>query len=539
MNVDDAIRRFRSGVRGPQTDLVATIVAAAPTAGGVHLRHRVRMRTVAVAATVVIAVVVAAAMGILLRDGGRPNPVPAAPTIPPARVDWGMVATLKLTPDPGVSIEEMRRRLSDALAYRTHDHGGAGVEIISASGNAVTVRLPGAETPDQVREYLSFFRLVIVDSEASTVATAPTIDDLPNLPSLTNEPRRYYYVQERNRSKWARPRRLLSQRDMDELAARHPGEVATRSVPWDTSILGGGNGAPVRLVRRTPIIPSSSIGAIRRVDDALQISTEAIPADRRVTVFATTAIDGGPDISPEAVGSGTLRADGTLELPLKGAPILHSVARPDIGGVLTFERATQYGDKPSEDLEEYPTARTKQPPTASLPRDIRWVRLLSGGFDDGHRLLLAAEHRGVLVATAFADDAKPDQAPDVAAAVRVSTEKPLRSICPVGVGTPQVVRCGGSVGTSPAPNGMVRVQYVNYGRVQSDVAEIEVRVLDRVYPATIQNGWWVTWVQAEVPASDMPPLLDDYWDPNPTIQLQSRDIHGQDVPISPTAVIRE
>ena len=178
MNVDDAIRDFRTSVRGPAERLVDEIVAAAPSTRRVRSRPRVTGRTVVVATSVSMAFLVVVTLAIVLRGGNRPDPAPATPVVPPARVAWGMVATVKLTPDPGVSIEEMRERFARALAFRVHDDDGAGVEIIDQRDDTVRVRLPGAELEAQAKGYLRFSRLVLVDEATDVLASGPRLRSL-------------------------------------------------------------------------------------------------------------------------------------------------------------------------------------------------------------------------------------------------------------------------------------------------------------------------------------------------------------------------
>ena len=541
MNVDDAIRELRSSVRGPADGLVDQIVAAAPAAPRVSRGRRVNGRAILVAACVSVAVALVLTLGFVIRDGNRPDPVPAAPAIPPARVGWGMVATVKLTPDPGVSIKEMRERFTTALAVRTDDEGGAGVEVVSADGDEVTVRLPGAETRNQVDDYLRFLRMVIVDDEASVIATAPSIRALPDVPGASGGPRNHY-VQEQDRDgTWSAPQQFASREEAEKWNGEQGDRRAIISVPATVSVVGGQNGAPVQLVRRTPVIPSSAIQGMRYDGDDVFVLTDPrhrLNEDRRVSVFAGPGETGEPDRYASLVGTGVLTRDGGLRLPVHRWSLIPSVARPDLGGTTAVRSVSSYGTKAPETFEDDRTPRVPGTSGWSVPAESRWVRISVGRFDGREILLLGAEYRGVLIATAFHHEGLAGYPNGGGSVVGTNNPGQLRSACPVGIGTPLVVKCGGSGGTNRAKNGKVPVMYTDFGRVRPGVARIAVRIADRQYDAVIRNGWWMIWVEDEFP------LLDDGQQGLGKTEIVNSatvlawDADGRPIPVSPRTIIR-
>lgn len=542
MNVDDAIRELRRSVRGPAEGLVDQIVDAAPS--GVRTQgRRVNGRAVLVTASVSMALILVLALAFVLRDGNRPDPVPATPTIPPARVDWGMNATVKLTPDEGISIDEMRDRFATALAFRTDDEGAAGVEVVATDGDTVTVRLPGAETPDQVHDYLRFSRMVIVDEAAGVIATASNIGDLPEIPGKPGAPRGYYVQDQETDGTWSIPMKLTSREDAEKWKAERGNRGATLSVPVDVSVVGGRNGSPVQLMRRTPAVPSSSIRGIRPDGDSVVVLTDPrhrLDEDRRVSVFAGTATTGEPDLFADRVGTGTLTRDGELRLPMGRWSLIPTVARPDLGGTIVVQSIAKYGSKPPERYAEYRTSTGPGSTAKGLPPESRWVRLAAGRIGGRERLILGAEYRGVLVAAAFHDEGLPHGYPNGGAHfVGTSNPGPQRSACPVGVGTPLVVRCGGGGGgTGRAKDGMVPLLYTDLGRVRPGVARVAVRIADRYYEAVIRNGWWMVWVEDEFPSIDDSPDGLGNMEIFSSATILAWDADGNPIPVSPRTLIR-
>lgn len=542
MNVDDAIRRFRSGVRGPQTDLVATIVAAAPTAGGVHLRHRVRMRTVAVAATVVIAVVVAAAMGILLRDGGRPNPVPAAPTIPPARVDWGMVATLKLTPDPGVSIEEMRRRLSDALAYRTHDVDGAGVEIITGTGNEVLVRLPGAQSEGQVKRFLEQGRLVLLPEGHKPLVMAPNIRDL-EVPAPDQERSEgvVYYVQEHlGGVGWSVPERLGSRAAATARLQEYTGDdSAMAAVPRHLAIVGGGDGSPVSLVPMNQAMVGSSVAAFRMEGETAVFSldsTSGIEDGTLVSVFVDPSGRGIVTQEASFVGSGTVVAPGELRIDHPNMDVLRSAARPDLGGRISTTATSTYGQRSNGPAEPW---SPPQEAARFLPEHAmngEWRKLAQGTIDDEVWSLVALPRAGILTALGMVTETASGFRTDGFSILTAAEPgKQVPGVCAVGVGAPRVTRCNEGTIFGEVHHGVMTVTRGAVGRLDPSIRRIRASVGGITQDAVIDNGWWMLRITTTVPVGDDHPntmTARVQYDP---VEIVAVDSNGNEVPLQRTS----
>lgn len=127
------------------------------------------------AAAILIAVVTLAAV---VRNTS-PKPVDSsAPQIAPARVDWGMTATVTVKPDPGVAADDARDRLTRALLARAAEQDIAGFEATPTSDTTIRIRVPAAETEDQLRGLIRFERVEVIDPSVSVRATSDSLEEL-------------------------------------------------------------------------------------------------------------------------------------------------------------------------------------------------------------------------------------------------------------------------------------------------------------------------------------------------------------------------
>lgn len=514
MNVDDAVRRFRRSVPGPSEELIECILVSATgnRRAFSSRRRRPTGRGVLVVVSVTAAAVAFVTAGLLIRGGEGRDAVPAAPVTPPARVDWGQVATVRLKPDPGISIQEMRERFTAALAFRTHDDDGAGVEVLSARGDEVTVRLPGAgEAAGQAKSFLTFRRLIVLDDESSVIASGP------DLRSLEADAKRLteagtplvYYVQMSLQPGlgWSGPERIAS-RTVAEARLKDIGssEAVMIAVPADLAVVGGGDGSGVRLIRPDRVVPSSSIRESRTDGDTLDITVD--PAhrpdhDRRVRVFAdlSEAGDSASDALPGAkatpVGTGTLTTAGDLRIENALTGSSSTAASPDLGGRIEVVQVQSYGARPSEHGEAYTPGDASVTPGLGVSSATTWTRLATAAFDDKEYVLVGATRAGSLVGVGVhaLDETTFPSGTWAAGGFGSPTTDP----CPRGVGTPRVTSCG-PMGSSGQPrDGKVRVTYSNFGRVRPGIERIRVHYQGTVQDAVIDGGWWLVRASADVP----------------------------------------
>ncbi len=151
----DVITRVRAldphsskGTTAPE-DLLREILARPREAG--RRRGALRRRTPAMVAVASGAVAVTV-MGIVLVRSGDPRPVDPLAGMPPARVDWGMTATV--TPPAAEGVDEARARVRTAIAQRARKLDAAGITVTDVGQRDVQVRIPGAWTNRDVDQLL-------------------------------------------------------------------------------------------------------------------------------------------------------------------------------------------------------------------------------------------------------------------------------------------------------------------------------------------------------------------------------------------------
>ena len=540
MNVDDAIRGLRDSMPGTPNGLADRIITSA-ISGGAPSRGRPRIsgRGVLITASVVIAAGVLILFRLLVGGDVRPNPEPATPAIPPARVDWGQTAIVRLTPDPGISMEEMRERFTKALAFRTHDFGGAGVEVLSADGDTVVVRLPGAATRDQIDAYLRFDRLVMLDNRSSVIASGANVEALrPYLEHEDLGPGAHYYVQsEMSTGEWGDLTRFDTQDDAEagraELAAH--GRTAMLAAPEGMAVVAGDWGREVTLIRPTQVVPASAVQSARQDGDTVIVTFEErvrSETGRPVRVFIDSTGRGTYDGNIQTAATGTITPAGELRLSA-GYIWPASISRPDPGGHVAVVSSEPYGRQPPEETDALPAGRPARSPVVrdGLSGQAHWVRLASGRFDGVDYELSGAVYRGSIVALYAPRITGPQ---DEGSLTTGAPGESGQSVCPVGIGTPDVTYCGGSNDPQGPTNGRYHTTSIDYGRVRPGVARIEARLGGVVRDAVIKNGWWFIRISADVPVRD---LLAPTGEASP-VSLTAWDADGHRVPVSPPRRIR-
>ncbi len=557
MNVDDAIRELRSSVRGPADGLVDQIVAAAPTAPRVSQGRRVNGRAILVAASVSVAVILVLTLAFVLRDGSRPDPVPAGPAIPPARVDWGMTATVKLTPDQGVTLQEMHQRFASALAFRAHDNDQAGIEILSVEGDRATVRLPGADSEDRVTTYFQFPRVVVLDAERSLVATGADLEALePEATKLlgSGSPGAFYVQTYQTNFVMYPPLEDSTVQRFESRSQANPamsssseGRVAQSIATLeDTMVLGGaigrdGDPEPVSLVRDVRAVPSSALLEIRNTGRGPQLVVDRSKAprdDRRIHLAVDESGAGELGARTREVGSGTLSPDGTITLDGDAdRGWMARISRPDLGGRVELLDMSRYGTPAlPEGVSSILTPARAIPPAERrvggipLPDGSRWFRAATTRFDGAVRDFVVAVHGDRLVAAVLRGSGlTPSEAfvtPNIS--------------CLPGIGTPRVTWCGGTSGGSGT-----HAIHTAAGFAGRDIGRVVVEVDGVRHPAVVAGGMWVisfTVTGEETPLPEisgktvMPaPLIGD-WN---KMMIRAWDKSGNEVPVSPARMIRD
>lgn len=509
MNVDDAVRQFRRSVPGPSEDLIDRIVVAVSSPGRAPSprRRRPTGKGVLVAGSVGAAAVVFVAAGMLIRGGGS-EAVPAAPAIAAARVDWGQIATVRLTPDEGVSIEEMRERFTAALAFRTRDYDGAGVEVLSSDGDRMTVRLPGAQAEAEVEAFLRYRRLVVIE-EDDVLASGDSLKDIESEASRLigpDTPVAYYVQWYLEGYGWSQATRYSSRSAAEEAMKKDGGRAEMIAVPSDLVVVGGSSTPtpqPVGLMRPGADIPSSSVRivSIEGTRATLAIDREHRPAaGTRVRVLSQPSDTGPNELGAIQIGLADVTENGRLTVDPGYSGWTLEVPRQGIGGRVELVDAATYGQQP--DAPGEPLAKALQPdlrPPSGGSEASSWRQLLTGRFDDRDYVLAAGMRGDTVVAMMTMEPGR-----SVNARVGGSSGGPAGVTCPAGIGTPRVVRCGGMGGGGPIdgkPDGPSVVWMMDYGRVQPGVARIVLTFGGVEREAVIKDGWWLVHTTIDWPAS--------------------------------------
>lgn len=541
MNVDDVVRGLRSSVRGPAEGLIDEIVAAAPSTGRVS-RRRVNGRALLVAATVSVALVVVLALAVVLRGGGRPDPVPATPVIPPARVDWGMTATVKLTPDPGVTIQEMRERFATALAFRVDGQDGAGVEILSENRDRVRVRVPGAEIQGQVSRYLYFDRLVVVDEKDGVLATGPSIRALAREAAkhTRSAGKLAYYVQVRYQGRWQTPMRATTRAQAERLLGTQPQGARHEilAVPYSMIITGAdASSSSVSLVSMYGHIPAGDIQNVRTDGRFLHVALRSVDAARagtRVWIFLDGMGVGRLGGGSALLGRGMLAADGTIDIEMKNR-YGNALAAQDLGGRLTVVDAQRFGKRPAIAGRPFvPPAGLRQFVDSDVPKSSRWVSVADGRFGKATYSLVVAETGGVISRVRLFDRRNPQLATGPATQIHrdPKTSAKVATACPGQVGTPRVATCASSGFIAMKRGAVMRFVTSYVGPVQPEITRVAVDWNGTTHEAVVKNGWWFIRFAVDVPTNGRKDyeVFEDVG--TPTTRAWDRD--GDEVPVPST-----
>jgi len=499
--------------------------------GDPHPAPRARRRghgLVAIVAVTVLALV--GVLGVVAGRVVRTDPEPAAPTGPPARVDWGIDATVTLHPDPGVSMEQMRDRVRRAVAQRAAARDGAGVEVIRAEQDRMVVRLPGAENPAQAGRYLTFRRLVILDEARSVIATGTTLTALRSAADRLIGPDTpvVYWVQRRRTGSAgiAPAERFANRADAERRRLRigaARADLITTPVGVEVVVMGDGERSTLTLVRDDRAVPSSRIIGIEASERQLTLTLDASSSPVRpgpvLVLIADPAVNGRlTTLGRGSIGPGpTARIDTRSEAELW----LDAFATPDLGGTIRMAAHERYGTRPPLVGTPYtPPAGARIPGLPSS--NIQWTQVMARDAGAPRDLLVGQDH-GTTVA--FAEKSENGGITPMAAGGTGGT-------CPgAGPGTPRVVVCGGSVGSdAPERTGTVRATVSTYGRVHPDVADMSISVAgDPPRPVHIQNGWFYISLTRDLPTSRLLDPLDVLG--GLRSHLSARDRDGNPIPV--------
>ncbi len=525
MNEIDALfRHHRADVAAAADGRARDVARMVITGGAAGGRRAGRRRIGPVIAVVAAALVALVIMGVVLLRAGDPptpadSPVPVVPVVPPARVDWGMDATLELTPDPGASVEVMEKRLEASIAQRAAFTDAAGVEIVARDAGAgrVRVRLPGASTRSQPVSFLGTDRRTrLYDADRDVIATASTPSELRTAAARTHRSGtpQVFYVWRGTTD--ASPLRATTQAQVRSFTRGVTNaEVVPAGADTEVVTAPAAGGMQIMLMRAQPRVPSRAI--VDWVDPpsgeprefVLRLDPSAVPSDVRRVIVATTS-DGERELGTTFVGRADVPAERSqLPVRVEGEMSLAAIAgpsairHPDPAGRIRVVGTTSYGRRPLDSFGPAgsPTAGTRHRNVIEYRRADGGTVVVRIGVRDG-RIVELSGGGGAITG------------PDV---------------CSPGVGTPRVVRCLSAVGpVDPAAGPNPEVAMVA-GRARSDVARVAVRIPGGPRAdGVIQNGWFYAEVIRNNPTAGRPVLPSDATNP----QVLAWDRDGRPIPVA-------
>ncbi len=524
----------------PPPAAVLERIVAAPREASRHPVGRLRRRRLLAIVTIPAAMAVAIMVVVGIRSARAPESPLAA--LPAARVGWGMDVRVTLHPDADVSIDDMRRRLETAIAQRSRQLDAAGISVTEVDGDTVTVRLPGTQSPSEVRSFLDFPRIQVLDAKRSTLGSATTLEGLkPAATTAGAAPngRTVVYVQPEGRTSQplSAPMRLTKAAAPGMIASLRRSQpsrkIFTLEVPSDTYVVGDSRTNPTEffLIRPEQLVPTSAvtrtvqgpIGLSPSATSHLLVSIDpdvALPSDPTDAMVMTVGTGSGPDDETAILGRGSLRSD-MRSITVAGDPTLLFFAQrfgqSDIGGTITIGDPTSWGVRPPLDGRRIvPVPRSLD---AFAAADTTWMTVVHS------RDQIGAQSLSLMIATRA--NRVVSVATEGLGSFSMGTSSG-RGVCEDGVGAPRVRLC--SIGTRGfAFEGRQVRSDTAYGRVRPDVVRVAVRTQDGTWlDATIENGWFL--VAADTigprPKGESAHLFGTPWD------VRAWDTAGNPVPVA-------
>ena len=420
----------------------------------------------------------------------------AAPPIAPARVDWGMTATLRVKPDPGVPMAEARNGLIAALRARAGQRDIAGFEATAVSDGTIGIRVPAAEDRNQLMDLTAFERIAVIDPEASIVATDNSLKRLGRIAAdhpASDGSVRYWLGSAMNRlyapagfPTVAAARKARTRPPNDPVTPiAIPSTLTAASFVADGVVADGIN-VTYALVNRQRLATSAEMESLRidgdRVIATLSPSALGRLRSARSLALATTEIDGGLSITEGSIHleGDTLVLD--LPTPFAAETLVHSNGQPGVEATVDVSSVARYGSPPDEVGTPFTPPRSRDTPSPMDPvraaPDATWTKT-DLTVDDA-----------TFGPAVFAVGTRADGPPAaVLMQQRTGAVVILTSSCERGLGAPVIQVCQLSRSMRPDP-GPTFVTYL--GRTATDVTGVTVRFPGgTTAEGSAKNGWFV------------------------------------------------
>lgn len=190
-DLDALLGAFRSRLAEAATP---DAVAIADAARAARPREALTRRAALAFGAVALASVASVLAVMLVRAPTAPTSHAAAP----ARVDWGMFVTVRVTPDPGVAQADAVAHAVETLTDRANRRDVGGFEVRPGrKGTILVMKVPAAEAQSQFDDFLDFSRVSVISGE-SELARASTLRGLAESVRANRRPGlpdRWYVIQ--------------------------------------------------------------------------------------------------------------------------------------------------------------------------------------------------------------------------------------------------------------------------------------------------------------------------------------------------------
>lgn len=386
-DVDHLFRTFLDGTPD-LPDAACERVVRAVTRRDASRRHGRRVRW-----SVVVPVV--GGMAVALVAGAAMFDREGTDTAVAGRVDWGMTAVLRVTPDPGSDLETALSRMEAALTVRGEADDIPGLAVRRVGNGDLEIRVPGVYHRQQMTMLSRFASVAVYDRRRALIGTYRRMDELtaaltrqkgapqgyvllsqaPGSPVgmlevVTTRAEADAKLRELNRAMAAYEEKQSGTSANVVAAKRAMARWTVAEVPGGVRVVARGQGPGVDLLRDDPIVPSRDIDSLQEnngvtmtvVPEARERTLRALAASRSsaVAVFSAPGYTGSL-AGPVSVDGETLVASGS---PDGVVPVSVHDAVPNIPGAIAVVSAQPYGHRPTLEGER----------VSPLPADIEALR---------------------------------------------------------------------------------------------------------------------------------------------------------------------
>ncbi len=293
-----------------------------------------------------------------------PDPLDSsAPKIAPARVDWGMTADVRVTPDPGVPMDRALTSVARALQTRAALRDIAGFEVTEVAPDTLRIRVPAAEEENQLRELTLFNRVEVIDPETSVLATDDSLEKLREAAAGHPAPNgevRYWLASDSNRI--FAPASFTTEAEARKARTFHTGTEPVNPVALPSTLTAASLSRPgaeptYALVNDQRLVTGSEIRSLRADGDrvVITVTPDALTRLRSARSLALADTEGAGYLS---IQDGSVHIEGDALLVqarnVNGAlGMIHQTAQPGIDATLTMGSTAQYGARPTPVGEPY------------------------------------------------------------------------------------------------------------------------------------------------------------------------------------------